>query len=300
MNDSQKSRAELAAELEALRARLLELETSVTRGKQTEEALQRQKAYFEQLFESSPEGILMVDNEDRTLAANKGFEELFQYSIEEIRGRSVNEFIIPEHLLDEASELTDKALQGNVVQKETVRKQKDGSVVDVEILGYPIFMNDELVGAYVIYRNITERKKAEEALRESEEKYRLHFENVTDIIYSIDSIDRELRLTHISPSVETVLGYQPEDIIGRKIDELNLLSPEYYELAASNTLRILQGKRNPRTEYKFVAKDGSIKVGEVSSAPLFQKGKIAAAVGIARDITDRKRAEQALEESEER
>jgi len=183
MSDSKKTKAELISELETLRSRILGLEQSEAERKRAEEELHRQKTYFEQLFETSPEGILMVDDKDKTFAANKGFEELFQYSIEEIQGRSLNDFIIPTHLLDEALELTNRALQGNVVQKETVRKRKDGSLVNVEMLGYPILMNDEMVGAYVIYSDITERKRAEEALRESEERYRTLVDNSLTGIY---------------------------------------------------------------------------------------------------------------------
>jgi len=138
--------------------------------------------------------------------------------------------------------------------------------------------------------DITERRKAEEALRQSEEKYRLHFESISDVIYSIDSGFRVLR---VSPSVERVLGYKPEELVGRPFQELNILTPESLERAFSDSMHVFSGERVVSTEYEFIAKDGTRKFGEVSGAPLYsQEGKVVATISVARDITERKRAEE--------
>ncbi len=135
---------------------------------------------------------------------------------------------------------------------------------------------------------------AEEKLRQSEERYRFYFDNVGDTVYSIDS---EFRISNVSPSVETVLGYRPDEMIGRRVDELNLLSPEYYELAMANTARVFEGQRNPPTEYEFIAKDGSRIMGETISAPLLKDGKVIEVISVARDITRRKEAEAEISRS---
>jgi len=144
-------------------------------------------------------------------------------------------------------------------------------------------------------RDITERKRAEEALRESESLHRLHFENVSDVIYSVDP---ELKITNISSSVERVLGYKPEELIGRSFQELNLLAPEYLEQAASDTMHVLGGERITSAVYQFIARDGIKKWGEISGAPLIRDGQVVALISVARDITERKQAEEALQESE--
>ncbi len=139
-----------------------------------------------------------------------------------------------------------------------------------------------------------EQKKAEEALLKAESMYRLHFENVSDIIYSLDP---ELKLINISPSVEKVLGYKPEELIGRPFQEQNLIVPEYLEQAASDTMRVLGGEHISPAEYQFIARDGTKKWGEVSAAPLVRDGRVVAVISVARDITDRKESEKALKEA---
>jgi PAS domain S-box-containing protein len=153
----------------------------------------------------------------------------------------------------------------------------------------------ELVRANETLRaEIAERKQAEAALRESEERYRLHFENVTDVVYSITP---ELRVLGMSPSVERHLGYRPEELIGRPLQDLNLLAPEYLEAALSDTLRVLAGERIDSAVYEFIARDGTRKLGEVSGAPLFREGEVVAVVAVARDISERVRAEEQIKAS---
>lgn len=142
-----------------------------------------------------------------------------------------------------------------------------------------------------------ERDTVEEALQESIREFGLYFETITDVIYSIDP---EFRIISVSPSVERILGYKPEELVGRRFQDSNVLAPEYLEKAVSDTLRVLAGEGIPSTEYEFIAKDGTRKFGEISGAPVIAPdGKITGLVSIARDITERKRAEEALEESEE-
>lgn len=139
-----------------------------------------------------------------------------------------------------------------------------------------------------------ERKRTEKALLESKEKYRLHFSNVSDVIFSIDP---DYKVLNVSPSVGKILGYPPEELIGEPFTTLNILTPKSLEKAFSNVKRIQNGERIDSTEYEFIAKDGTIKIGEVSSAPLVKDNKVTAIISVARDITKRKRAEERLRET---
>lgn len=166
---------------------------------------------------------------------------------------------------------------------------RDEAMVIRDDAGNPLFMQG-------IMSDITARRFAEQALRESEEKYRLHFDNSYDVIYALDS---ESRITTMSPSIERVLGYKPEELIGRNFTDLNLLSPESLELAVSNALRIFRGER-VISQYAFIAKDGTTRYGEVTGAPLRKNGDTVGSISVARDITERRLAEEALKQSEER
>jgi PAS domain S-box-containing protein/putative nucleotidyltransferase with HDIG domain len=135
------------------------------------------------------------------------------------------------------------------------------------------------------------RRRSVEALRESEEKYRLHFENVTDVIFSID---RELRLLDITPSVEKVLGYRPEELIGKPIGELNVLAVDHLKEACSDIRKVLAGNIIREKVYEFIAKDGTRKCCEVGTARLTRDGRASAVICAARDITERKQAEEWL------
>ncbi|MCX5830662.1 MAG: PAS domain S-box protein [Deltaproteobacteria bacterium] len=139
---------------------------------------------------------------------------------------------------------------------------------------------------------------ANQELRILEESYRLSFENVSDVIYTLDT---DLNIISISPSVEKILGYKPQDFIGRPVSDLgNVLTPESFEQALADMSLILKGDTIHATIYRFIAKDGTIKYGEVSGSPVMREGKIIGIISVARDITDREQAEEELRNSEER
>ena len=127
-------------------------------------------------------------------------------------------------------------------------------------------------------------KEREEMLRESEEKYRLIFENVFDVIFVFD---REFNILDLSPSVERHLGYKPEEIIGKHFPDLNILTPESLEAAISEAARVLAGESMAPAMFEFISKDGTKKIGELTANPLLRNGEIVAVICVARDITDK-------------
>jgi diguanylate cyclase (GGDEF)-like protein/PAS domain S-box-containing protein len=144
--------------------RIVLVNRDVTKRKEAEMQLNVQKAYFQQLFESSPEAIVMLHNDDRIIKANRGFENLFQYKHDEITGEYINSLIVPQGMYEEATDISNTVINGQNVHGEAVRQRKDGSLVDVEILGYPILVDGNQVGIFGIYSDITVRKKVEEQL----------------------------------------------------------------------------------------------------------------------------------------
>jgi PAS domain S-box-containing protein len=144
----------------------------------------------------------------------------------------------------------------------------------------------------------TQLQGAKEALRASEEKFRLYFEKASDVIYTLGP---DLKVLSVSPSVESLLGYEPEELIGKYFPDLNVLAPSSLELAFSDAKRVLKGERIGASVYEFITKGGAHRFGEVSGAPVISpEGKVIAILSVGRDITERKHAEEALRESEER
>ncbi len=147
-------------------------------------------------------------------------------------------------------------------------------------------------------KKMLELEDANRKLREKEETYRLSFENVTDVIYSVD---KDLKVLNVSPSVERILGYKPEEFVGRPISDFgHLLVPESYEQAVADMKSILNGQKIPPSIYRFIAKDGTIKYGEVNISPLIRNGKVVGNISIARDITESRQVQEEIQKTEEK
>ena len=272
------------------------ISSDITERKRAEEALERQKAYFQQLFDNSPEAIALLDTDDRVVNINKGFEVLFGYRIDEVKGRFINDVVVPEDRIEEASAMSQASLNNQVVRKETVRKRNDGSLVDVSAVGYPIWLGNKAVGVYAIYTDITERKRAEEALRESEERFRSIVENSHDGIMILDDAHRFI---YVNDELCRISGYSREEVVG--LDFREFLDEESKQLVAERYVRRQRGEEiPPRYEFNFVHKDGQKRRVEISSAVIkYSAGKVKTVAQIL-DITERKRAEEALHQSEQK
>jgi PAS domain S-box-containing protein len=147
-------------------------------------------------------------------------------------------------------------------------------------------------------KKMLELEKANRKLKCLEEQYRLSFENVTDIVWTIDA---NLIFQKMSPSVEKMLGYNPKDFIGRSIvDLVKILAPESMERAMTEIGSVLGGQTIQASVYTFVARDGTLKVGEISGSPIFRNKEIVGMVCVTRDITERIRAEEKVKQSEKK
>jgi PAS domain S-box-containing protein len=155
----------------------------------------------------------------------------------------------------------------------------------------------------ILFRKLEKKMQdletANRKLRVSEECYRQTFMNASDVICTIDN---NLNIQSISPSVERILGYEAQTFVGRPFSEFGhiVLTPESLERAIADAAAILGGQTIAAAVYEFITRDGTVKYGEVSGSPLMQQGRIGGIVSVARDITDRRRAEDALRQSEKR
>jgi two-component system NtrC family sensor kinase len=147
-------------------------------------------------------------------------------------------------------------------------------------------------------KKMIDLEAANQKLRTLEDRYRMSFGHIRDVVYTIDT---DLNLIDMSPSVEKILGYKPQDLIGRPIPELNhIIAPESLSQAIDDIRRVLNGENIPVAQYRFVARDGTQKIGEVVGSPVKRDGRVIGMISVARDITAHRQSEERVRESEKR
>jgi diguanylate cyclase (GGDEF)-like protein/PAS domain S-box-containing protein len=159
-----RSNVEFAAIGDKFTAMVTTLENLIRQEHEAQQEIARQKEYFAQLFENSPESIAIMDTDDRIIQINHHFTRMFGYSPAEAVGRYINDLVVPEELREQGMAVSNSVRGNRIVEIETVRKSKDGRLIDVFVIGYPIIVMGESVGGYVIYRDISERKEGERRL----------------------------------------------------------------------------------------------------------------------------------------
>jgi len=138
------------------------LKVEINGHQKAEQSLRRDQEFLRQLFENSPFGIVVMDSQNKILDVNRKFELIFQYSLDESRDKSIDDIIVPPEMLEEAKSLSQRTLVGEIVQYETIRKRKDGQPVDILLHGVPIYLENDQVGIYGMYLDITEQKQIQE------------------------------------------------------------------------------------------------------------------------------------------
>jgi diguanylate cyclase (GGDEF)-like protein/PAS domain S-box-containing protein len=198
------------------------------------------------------------------------------------------------HVLEQVGKL----VAGKItVAKDLPVKRKNGSIFYADIAGSPLQIGGKpfLLG---IFRDITERKKAEEDLRKSEERFRALAETTSDMIWEVD---KNHVYTYINQKIKSSLGYDPSEMIGKKTP-LDLMTPED-KVRIGEIMRAMEESPKPfaNLENWNLHKDGRKVLLEASGVPIFDsQGQYAGHRGIDRDITARKQAEEALKESEQK
>ena len=269
----------------------------ITERKRMEEALRQSEEQFRALVENALDAIVVINGDGVITYASPSNERMLGYPLEQTIGMDGFSFARPEDMPGVVSAFTKLIEEPDKAVSVGLRiHHNDGSWRMVEAVAQNLLEDEAVKGIVINWRDITERKKAEEALRESEERLRLYFESVSDVIYSLDS---EFKFVSISPSVERILGYKPEEMVGRSFQELNILTPDSLKRAFLDAMRVLGGE-HVVSEGEFVAKNGQIIFGEINTTPLFSpQDEVIGMIGVARDITERKAMERELQQREQ-
>ena len=243
------------------------------------------------MVENSKDAIAIVDFKGNILFANKAAERLTGYSAQEGKGINIRA-ITPRRLWLKSIAMLLKARLGKTIPYfEYELKRKDGTLIPVETGGQAIFKDGKPVAIQIITRDITERKKAEEDLMKSEEKFRSLTEATSDWVWEVD---QHGVYTYASPKVLDLLGYEPEEIIGKT--PFDLMPPDEAKRIAAEFGAIVETKKPfDRLENVNLHKDGHQVVLETSGVPILDaSGNLKGYRGIDRDITERKRMEDEL------
>jgi PAS domain S-box-containing protein len=292
---------------------------NITSRKLAEAALHESQEKFRNFIEASAYGYAELDLEGRIQFVSDRVLDMYGYPRQQFLGKHFTEFV-DERDRPRAVESLETALREHVeTPGEYLTFAADGHPVHVEVHGVPLTHDGQAVGFQCTLLDVTERTLARKRLAESEERYRLIADNVTDVIYtgytergpknmgSFGPEDALLRwrFTYFSPSVERLLGYTVEEALRLRANEF--LTPASYQLVAEQLGRRIEEFQNSDSEQgplismelELVRADGRTRWCEVTASMLLgNDGNIEGAVAVARDISVRREAERALRESE--
>ncbi len=258
---------------------------------QAEKALRDSEAKYSAVVRQAKDGVFII-REHHLEYVNESLAKMLGYTVSEMENEPFTKFFPPE-TRESIIQRAKARFAGEGVSSfyESKLLCKNGTIIDIELSGTLIQYGGKPADIGII-RNITERKKAEEELRLSEEKYRSLFENAGDVIATHDLNGR---ITSVNKAVER-LGFRRESVIGKSI--FGLLDKEYWPAISEQLLEIAQGKP-VQGETEAITPLGKTTV-EYRSTPVWQNSKIIGAQTVIRDISVRKKAEEELQKSEEK
>ncbi|MBW1730771.1 MAG: PAS domain S-box protein [Deltaproteobacteria bacterium] len=268
----------------------------ISERKRAEEEIQKRQKYLESVLESAPDAIITVDSSHRVIEWNPGAERIFGYTKEEARDRDLDELVARSDVMEEAKDFTKLVLCGKALNPvETVRYRKDGTRVDVIASGAPIMIGGQLEGVVAVYKDITERKRAERALQESEKRYRSLFERLPVGLFVTTPDGRFL---DANPAFVKMVGCPDLETL------LNTPVLSFYHIPEERTTwkRMMETQdEKVAIEFRMRRLDGSpIWVRESARAVRDETGQVVCYEGVMEDITEIKQAEQEKEQLQQR
>ena len=262
--------------------------------KVSEQELELQRVYFSQLFENSPEAICIINTEDRVIDVNGAFEKLFGYTKKELINYHINDKVVQSELIEDAAQVSENMLKGNVIEHETIRMRKDKSLVDVRILGYPIILENKQIGEFAIYKDITKWKRSDDAVKASEYTFRTLFEGSSDAIFILENnivIDCNLAAVELLEydSKSKIIGKSPCEFSPEKQPDGKFSKDKEFEITS-----ISEENGKAKFEWWNQINDGKLVPVEVMLTSILLNGK-KVFHALCRDVSERKQMEQKLE-----
>lgn len=279
------------------RVSLLRYEKQQAQAK--EATLREQSELFRGMFENHSAVMLLLNPESgQIVEANQAAVAYYGYHLEDLKKLTIQAI----------NQLSPAEIQQEMIQAKTEKRKyfhflhrlAQGEIRNVEVYSSPVTFKHQTL-LFSIVHDITERKRADESLKISEEHYRLLAENITDVIWMLNL---EGRFTYVSPSVEKLRGYTPQEVLQQTMAEV--MTPASLALVKEQITHSVSAARNSNKpfisgihEVEQPCKDGSTVWTEAVVTVLFDEaGKVSGFLGVSRDISKRKQDEEALRESE--
>ncbi len=270
--------------------------TDVTERVRAETALRESEKRFRGVVQSSAAGYSLIDCNGRYVEVNRAWLQIYGFdSAEKVIGRHVLDFQ-PGERAQKADQAMQRLMSGEALPPSEVQFMRSDGTIGFQIMtASPVTRDGVFIGSEAFHIDVTERKIAEEALRESQEHYRRLVELSPEAIF----VHAEGKFVYANPAAVRLFGAEEVgDLLGR--EELELIHPDMRATVEQRRQSILEhGIAAPLIEQRYIRLDGSVAYAESASAPFVYEGRRAVQV-VARDVSDRVAARRALEESEDR
>ena len=295
MLDYEKTKAELIEELNALRSRVTQLEQAG--GRKKGEPSEESEQTFRMVFDNAPDGMLLADAESKKfIMGNASICQMLGYTRQEIVKLGVMD-IHPAEDLPYVIDKFEKQARGEISLARNIPiKRKDASVFYADVSSSETRLSGRtyLMG---IFRDVSDHKEAEDGLKQSEEMLQSIIDHSVDVFYIHDT---EHKLTYVSPQSQEIFGYTPEEIMVKwtTLTTDNPINDEGFKLTER---AIGTGERQAPYLLEIKRKDGELRIVEIDESPVKDdNGNVVAVTGGLRDVTERRQAEKALQESEQK
>ncbi len=291
--ETERTDEKILKELEELRRRIAELESSETTP-DSDDPLPEDSDYFRMLVENAHDLILVLNTDGTMRYASPAAKRITGYEAEELKSKNPFDFVHPDDL-PAIVERFSAGLEfpGRVEHVEYRSRRKDDTWFFAEAIATNLLDNPSIQGIVINIRDITEYRKIEEDLKESEERYRYLVENLNDVVFTVDN---QGTILYISPAIERVSKYRAEELVGQPF--MRFIHPDDLPGLMKSFQSTLEGTIEPY-EFRIIDKDGDLLYVQTSSRPYEEKGQTAGLIGIMTEITHRKQADEARRRSEE-
>ncbi|MBD3173811.1 MAG: PAS domain S-box protein [Armatimonadia bacterium] len=260
--------------------------------REAEQALLESQRNITHLLNTITDGLIIVDHRGHILGANAAFSDMLGYEGNALRGSNLSDLHPPDRQAEAASLIQDMA-SGQIESTTVKLVRRDGFELPIETrITYGSWSGESVI--FAVCRNVADRMRHEAELRASEEKFSTVFHASPSIMVLSDPLTGEL--VDVNEAFERATGFPREEVLGHRTRELGLVRDPVIRSHAID--RALTGERVRHLETTFTRRDGEIRTG-LFSAELLEIGGERRLLSVTTDITDRKRAEEALRRSEE-